>query len=549
MHHPVSPHTKKFFLLIETVFPVNTKTYDLFFEKSWKTSGKLVKYPIVAYNDTSAKIVKGNGMAYLKQLLKNCNYMCLQGSIERKVTDICYDSAKVKKGSMFVCLPGQYRDGHDYIPEAVQRGAAICLVQKSVVVPEGVTVIRVQNTRATLAVIAADYYGRPAKKLHIIGITGTKGKTSTAYMVWHILREAGYRVGLIGTLGLQMEESCTPFYNTTPESLVIQHCLRKMVDEGYEYCVMEVSSQGLKNHRVDEIVFDIGVFTNISPDHIGPGEHADFAEYLKCKSRIFEKSRVGIVNMDDKFARKAALRCGGRVRSYGIHMQADYQASDIRYTRFIDCLGMNYHLKGAEVCNIEVGMPGIYNVYNSLAAIAVCHTIGMPVGAFSKALRGIRIRGRIEEIPMPGEYRLLIDYAHNAVSLENLLSTLRFYKPGRIVTLFGCGGNRSKLRRFQMGEVAGKLSDFTILTSDNPRFENPEDILTDIETGMKKTQGSYIRITDRKEAIAYAIEHAKKDDLIVLAGKGHEDYQEINGKLYPMDERDIIDEIVRQYHS
>lgn len=488
-------------------------------------------------------------MAYLKQLLKNCNYMCLQGNLDRKVTDICYDSTKVKKGSMFVCLSGQYRDGHEYIPEAVKRGAAICLVQKGVVVPENVTVIRVQNTRAALAVIAADYYGRPAKKLHIIGITGTKGKTSTAYMVWNILKEAGYRAGLIGTLGLQLDETCTPFYNTTPESLVIQHCLRKMVDEGYEYCVMEVSSQGLKNHRVDEIIFDIGVFTNISPDHIGPGEHADFAEYLRCKSRIFEKSRIGIVNIDDKFARKAALRCGGRIRTYGIHTQADYQALDIQYTRFVDCLGMSYRLRGTMVCAMELGMPGIYNVYNSLAAIAVCHTVGVPDGAFSKALRSIQVRGRIEEIPMPGEYRLLIDYAHNAVSLENLLSTLRFYQPGRIVTLFGCGGNRSKLRRFQMGEVAGKLSDFTILTSDNPRFEKPEDILTDIETGMKKTQGSYIRITDRREAIAYAIEHAKKDDLIVLAGKGHEDYQEINGKLYPMDERDIIDEIVRQYHS
>jgi UDP-N-acetylmuramoyl-L-alanyl-D-glutamate--2,6-diaminopimelate ligase len=475
--------------------------------------------------------------------------MCLQGSLERKVTDICYDSTKVKKGSMFVCLTGQYRDGHDYIPEAVKRGAAICLVQKNVVIPENVTVIRVQNTRAALAVVAADYYGRPARKLHIIGITGTKGKTSTAYMVWHILREAGYRVGLIGTLGLQMDETCTPFYNTTPESLVIQHCLRKMVDEGYNFCVMEVSSQGLKNHRVDETIFDIGVFTNISPDHIGPGEHADFAEYLRCKSKIFEKSKVGIVNVDDKFARKTAIKSGVKIRGYGIHAQADYQASNLQYTRFVDCLGMSFHLSGAADCDIQVGMPGIYNVYNSLAAIAVCHTMGVPVPAFCDALRGIQVRGRIEEIPMPGEYRLLIDYAHNALSLENLLSTLRFYKPGRIVTLFGCGGNRSKLRRFQMGEVAGNLSDFTILTSDNPRFEDPEDILNDIEIGMKKTQGSYIRITDRKEAIAYAIEHANKDDLIVLAGKGHEDYQEINGKMYPMDEREIIDEVVRQYHS
>ncbi len=487
-------------------------------------------------------------MAYLKQLLKNCNYMCLQGSVDRKVTDICYDSKEVKRGSMFLCLQGQYRDGHDYIPEAVKRGAAVCVVQKNVVVPENVTVIRVQDTRATLAILAADYYGRPAEKLHMIGITGTKGKTSSAYMIWHILRGAGFRVGLIGTIGLQMEDTCTSFANTTPESMIIQQSLRKMADAGYDFCVMEVSSQGLKNHRVDEITFDIGIFTNISPDHIGPGEHADFAEYLRCKSLIFAKSRMGIINADDRFARKAAAKYGCKVRSYGIWNKADYQASDINYTRFEECLGMRYHLSGACSCEMEIGMPGIYNVYNSLAAIAVCHMTGMPAEALKDALRHISIKGRIEEIAVSKDYRLLIDYAHNAVSLENLLSTLRFYKPGRIVTLFGCGGNRSKLRRFQMGEVSGRLSDFTIITSDNPRFENPEDIIADIETGIQKTKGSYITITDRREAIAYAIQNARKDDMIVLAGKGHEDYQEIKGKQYPMDERNIIDEIVRQYH-
>lgn len=487
-------------------------------------------------------------MAYLLDLLKNSSYLCMQGSVDRKVTDICYDSREIKKGSVFVCLKGHHRDGHDYLQEAVRKGASVLIVQKSVVAEEEVTVIRVRDTRETLAQMAVLFYGNPSEKLHMIGITGTKGKTSTAYMVWELLRMAGFKAGLIGTIGLQMERELTPFYNTTPESLLIQKSLRQMVDQGYDFCVMEVSSQGLKMHRVDGITYDVGVFTNLSPDHVGPGEHKNFAEYFACKAKLFGQSRIGIVNADDRYARKAAALGRCPIRSYGIKNPADYRAAEISYEKFPRCLGMGYQLKG--ICNdrIEVGMPGIFSVYNSLAALAVCHTVGIPVHAMGSQLRDIKVRGRIEEIPTPGNYRLMIDYAHNAVSLQNLLETLRNYRPKRLVTVFGCGGNRSKLRRLQMGEVSGNYSDYTIITSDNPRYEKPEDIIADIVEGIEKTRGEYITVTDRREAIAYAINHARDDDFIVLAGKGHEDYQEINGAFYPMDERNIIDEIIRQYH-
>lgn len=487
-------------------------------------------------------------MAYLKQLLKNCNFLCLQGELEKKVTEICYDSGKARKGSMFVCLKGQYRDGHDYISEAVCHGATVCVVQHNVVIDADVTVIRVRDTREALAILSAEFYGNPARHLRVIGITGTKGKTSTACMIYQMLRYAGCQAGMIGTMGIFFGEENTTYPNTTPESLVIQQMMRRMVDAGCGFCVMEVSSQGLKNHRVDGIVFDIGVFTNISPDHIGAGEHASFAEYLSCKSRIFARSRRSLINADDCCVVKAAKKSGRPYVTYGIQNCADYRAGQITYETYADCLGMRYTLSGACDGIVELGIPGIYNVYNSLAAIAVCRELNIPAEYQRLALRRIKIRGRMEEIRVSEDYRLLIDYAHNAVSFENLLETLRAYHPKRLVTLFGCGGNRSKLRRYQMGEVAGRLSDVTILTSDNPRYEDPEDIILDIETGLRKTTGSYIKITDRREAIAYALTNAKKGDLIVLAGKGHEQYQEIKGHFYPMDERKMIDEVICQYH-
>lgn len=495
-----------------------------------------------------AKKEKESHMAYLLDLLKNSSYLCMQGDIHRKVTHICYDSKEVKRGSVFVCLKGYRRDGHDYVHEAVRHGAAVVIVQKNVIVEEDVTVIRVRDTRETLAQMANLYYGCPSTKMKLIGITGTKGKTSTAYMVWQLLRLAGFRVGLIGTLGLQTEEGLTPFYNTTPESLLIQKSLRKMADMGYDFCVMEVSSQGLKTHRVDGITYDIGVFTNLSPDHIGPGEHKNMEEYFHCKATLLKRSRIGIINADDAYARKAARLGRCPVRSYGVQSQCDYRAEDIAYETFPDCLGMSYQLSGAVRERIEVGMPGMFSVYNSLAALAVCHTAGIPMSALGKQLRNIKVRGRIEEIPTPGSYRLMIDYAHNAVSLKSLLLTLRKYHPRRLITVFGCGGNRSKLRRVQMGEVAGRYSDYTVITSDNPRYERPEDIISHIVEGMEETKGEYITIADRREAIAYAMSHATEGDFVVLAGKGHEEYQEINGVFYPMNERDIIDEIIRQYH-
>lgn len=487
-------------------------------------------------------------MAYLLELLQDCSYLCMQGCMDKKITTICYDSKEVQKGSLFVCLRGYRRDGHDYISEAVKRGAAACIVQKKVITGEAVTLIRVRDTRSALAKIAARYYGYPARALRMIGITGTKGKTTSAYIVWEILRKAGFRAGLIGTMGLQLEDKLIPYGNTTPESLLIQRSLRQMADAGYDFCVMEVSSQGLKMHRVDGITYDIGVFTNISPDHIGAGEHKDFAEYLSCKAMLLKRSRIGIVNADDRLVCRAAASSGCRIRTFGIKEKADYAAGELHYEKYPECLGMRYQLMGVCRAEIGLGMPGMFSVYNSLAALAVCNTIGIPPAAIGNILRHIRIRGRTEEVKLPGGCRLMIDYAHNAASLQSVLKTLRFYQPRKLVVVFGCGGNRSKLRRYQMGETAGNYADFTIITSDNPRYEKPETIIRDIEEGMKRTKGDYITIPDRREAIEYAITHAGEDELIVLAGKGHEDYQEINGSFYPLDERNIIDEVIRQYY-
>ncbi len=487
-------------------------------------------------------------MAYLLELFSGCNYICMQGTMEKKIANIRYDSKEVERGDLFVCLVGNRRDGHDYLGEALTRGAAAVVVQKNVDAARDATVIRVRNTRAALARLAVNFYGNPAGSLRMIGITGTKGKTSTAYMVWHMLRMAGFRAGLIGTMGLQMEEELIPYHNTTPESLLIQNFLRKMADQGYDFCVMEVSSQGLKMHRVEGIRYDVGVFTNISPDHIGPGEHKNFEEYLACKAKLFEKCRICMINADDRAVKAAAAKAGCKIRSYGVKSPADYIASEIQYQTFEECLGMSYQLDGVCQAEVELGMPGLFSIYNSLAALAICHAMGIPPAVMGRLMRKIKVRGRIEEVAVPGNYRLMIDYAHNATSLKSLLKTLRHYHPKRLVTVFGCGGNRSVLRRIQMGEVAGTYSDYTIITSDNPRYERPEDIIENIEQGMKKTKGAYITIPDRRKAIAYAIHHARENDLIVLAGKGHEDYQEINGRFYPMDERKIIDEIIRQCH-
>ncbi len=482
----------------------------------------------------------------LIKLLERLEYTCLQGEIDKEISGIVNDSRKVTEGSLFFCIKGAVSDGHTYALNVAEKGAAAIIVQEPVEVPESVTVIQVTDSRYAMALVAAAWYDYPAEKLHVIGITGTKGKTTTTYMIRSILEAAGHKVGLIGTIEAIIGDKVIPACNTTPESTTIQEYFAEMVKVGCDSVVMEVSSQGLMLHRTAGILFEIGIFTNLEPDHIGPAEHASFEEYLECKSRLFKQCKLGILNADDKHLEEILKGHTCQVETYGFSEKADFRATDTRLVSAPGYLGIDYQVSGKRNFKVEIDIPGKFSVYNSLAAIAVCDHYGVTDENIISALGQAKVKGRIEMIKVSDDFTLMIDYAHNAMALESLLTTLKEYHPKRLVCLFGCGGNRSRSRRYEMGEVSGKLADFTIITSDNPRYEEPEAILADIESAISRTDGAYIKITDRKEAIAYAIHHGQPGDVIVLAGKGHEDYQEICGVKHPMDERVLIQEILAE---
>lgn len=480
----------------------------------------------------------------LSSLLERLEYTCLQGEADREVTEIVYDSRKAVEGCLFICIRGAVVDGHKFAGDVAAKGAKVLVVEEAVDVPEDVTVIQVKDTRYAFAFISAAYFGYPAEHLKTIGITGTKGKTTTTYMVKSILENAGHKVGLIGTIEAIIGDRVIPAEHTTPESYVIQKYFREMVDAGCDSVVMEVSSQGLMLHRTQGFVFDYGIFTNIEPDHIGPAEHRDFAHYLSCKSMLLKQCKVGIVNRDDEHFEQIIQGHTCTLETYGFSPEADLRAEDAQLVGGGGYLGISYHLKGILDFPVEIDIPGKFSIYNSLTAIAICRHFNVSEENIIRALKVAKVKGRIEMVKVSDEFTLMIDYAHNAMALESLLTTLREYHPHRLVCLFGCGGNRSKLRRYEMGEVSGKLADLTIITSDNPRNEDPQAIIDDIKIGMAKTDGKYVEIIDRKEAIAYAIHHGEPGDIVILAGKGHEDYQEIKGKKYPMDERVLIADIL-----
>ena len=480
----------------------------------------------------------------LSELLERIEYTCCQGDTEQEITSVVYDSRKAGEGSLFICIRGAVADGHKFIPDVLAKWVKALVVEEDVQVPADVTVIRVEDTRYAMAFISAAWFGYPAEQLKTIGITGTKGKTTTTYMVKSILENAGYKVGLIGTIEAIVGDETIPAANTTPESYIIQEYFRRMADAGCNCVVMEVSSQGLMLHRTQGFIFDYGIFTNIEPDHIGPNEHRDFDHYLACKSMLLKQCRVGIVNRDDEHFAKIIEGHTCELETYGFSPEADLRAEDAHMVNGRGYLGISYHVKGLLDFPVEIDIPGKFSIYNSLTAIAICRHFKVSRENIIRALKVARVKGRIEMVKVSDEFTLMIDYAHNAMALESLLTTLREYHPHRLVCLFWCGGNRARQRRFEMGEVSGRLADLTIITSDNPRFEEPQAIIDDIKTGIAKTDGKYVEICDRKEAIAYAIHHGEPGDIIVLAGKGHEDYQEIKGKKYPMDERVLIADIL-----
>ncbi len=483
-----------------------------------------------------------------RDLLKKLEYECLRGTQDREVTAVVSDSRKIEKGCLFLCIEGANFDGHTKAAEAAQKGAAVIVVSKPVKLPEDtdVTLIRVENTRYAMAFISAAWFGNPGDKLKVIGVTGTKGKTTTTYLVKSILEHAGYKVGLVGTIEAVIGDKIIPAHNTTPESYLLQQYFREMLDAGCQVCVMEVSSQGLMLHRTQGFTFELGIFTNMEPDHIGPNEHDSFEDYMRCKGLLFRQCRTGIVNCDDKHWRQVLEGHTCELETYGLHEEASLRAQNLSLVKKPGELGVEFDVKGLLDFHVEVQTPGRFSVYNALTAIAICRHFKVETGDIQDALLKAHVKGRIEMVKVSDDFTLMIDYAHNAMALESLLTTLKEYEPHRLVCVFGCGGNRSRLRRYEMGEVSGRLADLTVITSDNPRFEEPLAIIEDIKTGMKKTDGAYVEIPDRKEAIRYAITHGEPGDIIVLAGKGHEDYQEIKGVQYPMDERVLIAEVLEE---
>lgn len=487
-------------------------------------------------------------MVKCSDLLKGLEYECIKGSVDVEVSEIVNDSRKVTKNCFFLCIEGANFDAHTIAADVVKAGAAVLVISKDVAIPEDadVTLIRVKDTRYAMAFISAAYYGNPADDMKIIGITGTKGKTTTTYLVKNILENAGHKVGLVGTIETIIGDKCIPASNTTPESLMLQQYFKQMKDAGCDTVVMEVSSQGLMMHRTQGFVFDYGIFTNMEPDHIGPNEHASFEEYMASKGLLFKQCKVGIVNCDDKHWKTVLDGHTCQLETYGFSEEADLRASDLQLVTGAGYLGIDFKVSGLLNMEVVADLPGKFSAYNALTALAICRHFGVKEEDIKKALLNAKVKGRIEMVKVADNFTLMIDYAHNAMALESLLTTLKEYQPNRLVCLFGCGGNRSKLRRYEMGEVSGKLADLTIITSDNPRFEEPQDIINDIKTGIDKTSGSYVEICDRKEAIRYAITHGEDGDIIVLAGKGHEDYQEIKGVKHPMDERVLIQEILEE---
>ncbi len=480
----------------------------------------------------------------LRDLISGLNIKSIQGSLDLEIDGVAYDSRKTRKGVLFVCIEGTVVDGHQFIIDAIENGTKAFLVQKPVEVPEGITTIEIEDTRYGLASVSAALLGHPSKKLNLIGITGTKGKTTTTYMVKSILEAAGHKMGLIGTVANLIGNEILYSSRTTPESYDLQSLFSDMVEKSVNTAVMEVSSQGLELHRVAGCDFDVGVFTNFSRDHIGPKEHATIEDYFNAKAKLFKMCRQAVINIDNEAGRKMAELAECKVFTYGFGENADIRATDIvkktayTYFKLITPWGTT---------DVETNLQGEFNVYNALAAIGSCCLIpGVTLEHVKTGLTNVVVPGRMEPVKTGGNYSVLIDYAHTPDSLEKVLSTVKEFAHGRVVSLFGCGGDRDRGKRPEMGAISGNIADFTIITSDNPRTEEPERIINDIEVGVQKTNGKYIKITDRKQAIKFALENAQDGDIIILAGKGHETYQQFKDKTIHFDEREVVAELLEE---
>lgn len=477
----------------------------------------------------------------LQELLKGVAVLSSTADGEAEIGEVRYDSRAVGKGDLFVAIRGYATDGHKYIEKALEQGAAAVVCEEA---PEGAPAVVVENSRKALAEIAANRFGHPADSMVMLGVTGTNGKTTTTYLVKHMLEDAGHKVGLIGTNQNLIGSEVIETERTTPESYELHALFARMRDAGCTHVIMEVSSHSLVLDRVHGIRFAVGAFTNLTQDHLD--FHKTMEAYCDAKALLMRQCDVGIYNADDPWAERLMADATCRRRfSYSVNGQADLMAKNVA----LEPGSVDFDAEAdTEWCHVHVGIPALFTVYNTLDAMACCWNLGVPLAECADALaKNHGVKGRMEIIPTPGTgYTVLNDYAHKPDALEKVLQSAKAFAKGRVVALFGCGGDRDKTKRPVMGEIGARLADFVIVTSDNPRTEKPEAIIDDILVGLKGYDTPYAVIPDRVAAIHYAMDHAQPGDVIVLAGKGHEDYQEIDHKHYPMDERVIVAEHLKE---
>lgn len=479
----------------------------------------------------------------LSNLLIGIDYSC-DNFIDTDIQDVTYNSKNAVAGTCFFCLVGTMVDGHIYAQFAYDNGCRCIFVEHKLELPDDCIQIITKNTRHSLAIVSINFFNKPCEQLKVIGITGTKGKTTTAHLVKMLIEAEGEKCGIIGTVGAAFGNKCIETCNTTPESYELQKIFRQMVDDGCKYCVIEASSLGLKMCRTDGIYFETGVFTNLSPDHIGSIEHPTFEDYMESKKLLFSHCKYAVVNTDDQAYKYMLDGSEAEKVSFGLS-NADITACNVKLYREKDFLGISFDCKnGNEIYHIEAPIPGYFNVYNVLAAIAVCHTLGFDVKDKIDVLRGFNVPGRSEIVPVSDDFDVIIDFAHNGLSMHSLLSTLKIYPHNRIIALFGSIGEKSQIRRKELGLVAGEEADFSIITEEDPGHEDPMKICKEIASFVEQAGGKYTIICDRKKAIQYALSILKKGDILVLAGKGNETFMKVNGNKIPYSEREEVQKYI-----
>lgn len=477
----------------------------------------------------------------LRNLMENIKFNLIKGDIDIEISKIQYDSRKIKYGDVFFCIEGYNVDGHKYIQNAINNGAIAVVCQKNIEEQLDCTVLRVEDSRKALALGAGNYYENPSNRMKIIGITGTNGKTTSAFMIKAILEQAGYKVGLIGTIANYIGDKKIHADRTTPESLELHELFKEMVDSSVNYCVMEVSSHSLSLDRVYGIEFSESIFTNLTQDHLD--FHKTFENYFNAKLKLFERSKSAAINIDDIYGKKAYSLITTSKLSYGLNSNSDIAASNVKMNSKGSKFILDYNDNSFEV---ELNIPGNYNVYNALGSIAVCLNEGISIEAIKKGLQKVQVPGRCELVANDHNlgFEIILDYAHTPDGLENILKTAREFTKGKLICVFGCGGDRDKTKRPIMGKIGSELSDISVITSDNPRTEEPLEIINDIIKGIEKH--NFEIIENRKAAIKRAMEMADQGDVIVIAGKGHEDYQILKDKTIHFDEREVVSEIIKE---